>query len=139
MKLIPRFNLFDDELQDSFWGKNPLSTANCLMKTDIHLKDGNYMLNMELPGYKKEEVKLELKDGYLNVEASRNTNKDKKDENGNIIHQERYFGTCSRRFYVGESVKQEDIKAHFDNGELIVEFPAEVIEKSRQNHIIPIE
>lgn len=134
MKLIPRFNLFEDDLQDGFWGKN-----NVLMKTDIHLKDGNYRLNMELPGYKKEEVKLELKEGYLNVEASRNMSKDKKDEEGNVIHQERYFGTCSRRFYVGDSVKQEDVKAHFENGELIVEFPAEVIEKSKQKHIIPIE
>lgn len=139
MKLIPRFNLFEDEFTDSFGTKNPLSTSHQLMKTDIRLKDGNYTLNMELPGYKKEDIKLELKDGTLRIEASRTSSNETKDENGKFIHQERYFGTCSRKFYVGESIKQEDIKARFENGELTVEFPAETEDKSKQKHFIPID
>ena len=92
------------------------------MKTDITEKDGNYTLDMELPGCKKEDIHLELNDGYLNVSASHNTSKDEKDDKGNVIRQERYSGTFSRSFYVGENVKEEDIKASYENGELKITF-----------------
>lgn len=118
MKLFPRvYDLFDD----GFVGFND----NTLMKTDITEKEGQYLLDMELPGYKKEDIQLELKNGYLNVNASRNTSNEEKDAQGNVIRQERYCGSCSRSFYVGENIKQDDIKASFENGELKISLPKE--------------
>lgn len=118
MKLFPRvYDLFDD----GFVGFND----NTLMKTDITEKEGQYLLDMELPGYKKEDIQLELKNGYLNVNASRNTSNEEKDTQGNVIRQERYCGSCSRSFYVGENIKQDDIKASFENGELKISLPKE--------------
>ena len=90
--------------------------ANNLMKTDIkEMKDG-YELEIDLPGFKKDEVTAELKDGYLTVSAETNTKKDEKAEDGKYIRRERYSGSCSRSFYVGEDVQQEDIKAEFKHG-----------------------
>ena len=86
------------------------------MKTDVREVDGNYLLDMELPGYKKEDIHLELKDGYLNITAARNSSNEEKDDVGNIIRQERYSGSCTRNFYVGDSIREEDIRASFDNG-----------------------
>ena len=95
----------------------------------------SYMLDMELPGCKKEDIHLELNDGYLNVSASHNTSKDEKDDKGNVIRQERYSGTFSRSFYVGENVREEDIKASYDNGELKITFPKAQEEASgKENH-----
>ena len=82
-------------------------------------------LEIDLSGFKKEEVKAELKDGYLTVTAQQNTNKDEKDKEGNYIRKERYSGSCQRSFYVGEGVKQEDLKAAFNNGILTVAVPKE--------------
>lgn len=93
---------------------------------------------MELPGCKKEDIHLELNDGYLNVSASHNTSKDEKDDKGNVIRQERYSGTFSRSFYVGENVKEEDIKASYENGELKITFPKEQ-EKLPEKNTIMIE
>ena len=115
MKFFPRTNdLFDTVFDDMF--TSPIFNArnDMVMKTDITEKDGNYMLDMELPGCRKEDIHLELNDGYLNVSASRNTNKEEKDDKGNLIRQERYSGSFSRSFYVGENVKEEDIKASYD-------------------------
>lgn len=82
---------------------------------------------------------MELKDGYLNVTASRNTNKEDKDKEGRIIRQERVSGSYSRSFYVGNDVRTEDVKASFDNGELIVTVPKEAPKKIEENKFIPIE
>lgn len=139
MKLLPGLNLFDDVFNDNFWEPSMMKRTSNLMKTDVHLKDGNYNLNMELPGYKKEDIQLELKDGYLNISASRNESSDEKDDKGNIIRQERYHGSCSRSFYVGDAVSQEDIKARFENGELLISFPAEIAEKTKPNQYISID
>ena len=87
---------------------------------------------------KKEDIHLELNDGYLNVSASHNTSKDEKDDKGNVIRQERYSGTFSRSFYVGENVKEEDIKASYENGELKITFPKEQ-EKLPEKKTIMIE
>ena len=86
---------------------------------------GTIPLDMELPGCKKEDIHLELKDGYLNVSAARNANKDEKDAKGNLVRQERYSGTFSRSFYVGDKLSEEDIKAGYENGELKITFPKE--------------
>ena len=125
MKFYPgykAFDLFDDLFNDNYASKAP---AN-LLKTDITEKNGYYELNMEVPGIHKEDIQLELKDGYLKVTATRNSNSEEKDDQGRIVRQERFSGSCSRSFYVGNNVKQSDIKASFDNGCHIKELTEEV-------------
>ena len=129
---------FDDMFDDMFTSPFFANRNDMAMKTDITEKDGNYTLDMELPGCKKEDIHLELNDGYLNVSASHNTSKDEKDDKGNVIRQERYSGTFSRSFYVGENVKEEDIKASYENGELKITFPKEQ-EKLPEKKTIMIE
>lgn len=134
MRYYPVFdNLFDD-----FFTTDSQGTSS-VMKTDIVEKDGNYELSIEMPGVKKEDIQMELKDGYLNVTASHNTNKEDKDKEGRIIRQERVSGSYSRSFYVGDDVRTEDVKASFDNGELIVTVPKEAPKKIEENKFIPIE
>ena len=101
-----------------------------LMKTDIKDVDGSYELSMDLPGFHKEDVKIQLKEGYLTIQASRTENKDEKDNNGKYVHRERYTGQCSRSFYVGKELEHEDIHAKYDNGVLIVTFPKEAKKKA---------
>ena len=139
MKFFPRTtSLFDDMFDDKFTSPFFANRSDMVMKTDITEKDGSYMLDMELPGCKKEDIHLELNDGYLNVSASHNTSKDEKDDKGNVIRQERYSGTFSRSFYVGENVREEDIKASYDNGELKITFP-KAQEKLPEKKTIMIE
>lgn len=134
MRYYPVFdNLFDD-----FFTTDSQGTSS-VMKTDIVEKDGNYELSIEMPGVKKEDIQMELKDGYLNVTASHNINKEDKDKEGRIIRQERVSGSYSRSFYVGNDVRTEDVKASFDNGELIVTVPKEAPKKIEENKFIPIE
>ena len=134
MRYYPVFdNLFDD-----FFTTGSQGTSS-VMKTDIVEKDGNYELSIEMPGVKKEDIQMELKDGYLNVTASHNTNKEDKDKEGRIIRQERVSGSYSRSFYVGNDVRTEDIKTSFDSGELIVTVPKEASKKIKENRFIPIE
>ena len=119
-------NLFDDFFDDFSWPVFNVSTrptASNLMKTDVKETEKGYELDIDLPGYKKEDVQAELKDGYLVITAKADTNKDQKDKDGKYIRRERYSGTCSRRFYVGEAMEQSDIKAKFDNGILKIEVP----------------
>ena len=93
------------------------------MITDVKEYDDKYQLDMELPGFTKEDVKVELSNGYLIVSAERNENNDEKDAEGKFIRKERYYGKMSRRFYVGKDLKKEDIKAKFDNGMLMLDVP----------------
>ena len=102
-------------------------------------KDGNYLVEMELPGYAKEDIKADLKDGYLTITAHKNETKEEKDARGKCIHKERYTGTCNRRFYVGEDVTQEDIKAAFKDGVLTLQIPQEVQKQEEQPKLITIE
>lgn len=135
-------SLFND-LMDFPFDREFTGTAkreNTLMKTDVKEKDGVYELEMELPGYKKEDVTAQLKNGYLTVSASKNTSNEEKNENGSYIRRERYSGQCARSFYVGEEVKQEDIKAKFENGILILSIPKEEPKKPvEENTFIAIE
>lgn len=134
MRYYPVFdNLFDD-----FFTTDAQETSS-VMKTDIVEKDGNYELSIEMPGVKKEDIQMELKDGYLNVTASHNTNSEDKDKEGRIIRKERVSGSYSRSFYVGEDIHTEDVKASFNNGELIVTVPKEAPKKIEENKFIPIE
>ena len=133
-------NLFDDDwmnfpFNDEFWGKkNPLygKHAQNMMKTDIRETDGSYELDVDLPGFKKEDVKIQLKNGYLNIQATREEKKDEKDDKGKYVRRERYTGTCNRSFYVGSSIKHEDIHAKYENGILYVTFPKEETKKEAE-------
>lgn len=119
-------SIFNDNLFDDFFDFNYRTfryDTTELMKTDIKETDNGYEVTMNLPGVKKEDVKAELKDGYLTIQASSNTSKDEKDNDGRYIRRERYAGTCSRSFYVGDAVTQEDIKAKFENGTLTLDIP----------------
>ncbi|MCC3870102.1 Hsp20/alpha crystallin family protein [Terrisporobacter mayombei] len=146
MKLVPMnnnlgFSLFDNMFDDMFRGPfftNSGSTTK-LMKTDIQEKDNNYILDMDLPGYDKSDIKAQLKDGYLTITAQKNSSKEDKDEKGNYIRRERYCGKCSRSFYVGENLKEEDIKASFKNGILELTFPKEVGKKEKEIKYITID
>lgn len=114
-------------------------TAN-VMRTDVKESDTGYELDIDLPGYKKEDVKAELKNGYLSINAATNTNNDAKDENGKYIRKERYYGSCSRSFYVGENITQEDIKAKFEDGILKISVPKKEAKPAvEENHYIAIE
>ena len=115
-------NMFDDLFDNGFFGShNPLFGKNArnLMKTDIRETDDAkaYRLAVELPGFKKDELSLDLRDGYLTISAEKGLDKDEQEkESGHYIRRERYAGACSRSFYVGEDVQQEDIKAEFKHG-----------------------
>ena len=128
--------MFDDMFRDPFFTN---SNNTKLMKTDIQEKDNNYILDMDLPGYEKEDIKAQLKDGYLTITAQKNTSNDDKDEEGNYIRRERYCGKCSRSFYVGDSIKEEDIKANFNNGILELTFPKEAEQKAEEMKYITID
>lgn len=135
--------LFGENLLDDFFGVpafSGFSTAQNAMHTDVKEDENGYEIMMNLPGFKKEDVKGELKDGYLTVSATTNSSNDRKDSDGRYIRRERYTGSCSRSFYVGDEVTQEDIKAKFDNGVLTLYVPKKeqkpVVEKK---HYIAIE
>ena len=142
MTLVPRNNnlgvsLFDNMFDDFF--KDPFFTRNNavkVMKTDIQEKDNNYVLDMDLPGYEKEDIKIELHDGYLTVSAEKN--EEKEDKHAKYLKRERFTGMCSRSYYVGDNLKEEDIKANFKNGILTIEFPKEVEKKVEEKKYIPI-
>ena len=119
-------SIFNDNLFDDFFNFNyPTFRYDTteLMKTDIKDTENGYEITMSLPGVKKEDVKAELKDGYLTIQATSGTNNDTKDENSKYIRRERYYGTCSRSFYVGDEVTQEEIKAKFEDGTLKLTVP----------------
>ena len=123
-------NLFDDFFDDSFGMMNARSPlygkhARNLMKTDIRETDTNYELAIDLPGFKKDEIHIELKNGYLTISAAKGLDKDEEDKKGKYIRQERYAGACSRSFYVGKGVEPEEIGAKFENGILEISVPKE--------------
>lgn len=141
-------SLFDDDwfefpFESEFFGKrNPLygKHAKNMMKTDIRETDGSYEVDIDLPGFRREEINAQLKDGYLTVSAAKSLDKDEKDEeSGRYIRRERYMGSMSRSFYVGNAMKQEDIKARYDNGILKLYLPKEQPQAVEQKHYIAIE
>ena len=140
MKLVPRksgygLDLFDDLF--NFPAFKPLNTRD-IMKTDIKEFEDNYSLTMDLPGYAKEDIKIEMEKGYLSITAEKEEETEEKDKEGNIIHQERYCGKCSRSFYVGENVSEEEIKAAYQSGTLTLTIP-KVTKKAEPKKLINIE
>ncbi len=123
MMMIPRRkNEFD--LWEDMFGIDPFFSdeGSKVMKTDIKEKKDKYMIAIDLPGYEKEDIKVSIENGYLNIHAKTNSEKEDKEE-GKFVRKERYFGECSRSFYIGENVTEEEIKASFKNGTLKLEIP----------------
>lgn len=132
MRYYPSFSDVFDDLFDS-GVSSPSKVTNMLC--DIRETENTYEMNIALPGYKKEDIALELKDGYLKVSAASNKEKEEKDKAGRVVRRERYSGNCSRSFYVGEGFTEEDIKAKFDNGELMISVPKEAPKRVEKKSI----
>ena len=140
-------NLFDDDWMDfpfdrDFWGKkNPLygKNANRVMKTDIREHDAGYELDVDLPGFKKDEINVELENSYLTISAAKGLDKDEQDKKGKYIRRERYAGAMQRSFFVGDDVTQEDIKAKFKDGILRLSIPKKDAQAVETKKTIAIE
>lgn len=135
-------NLFDDWMDFSFpdidktlYGKH----AKNMMKTDVKETDQGYEVAIDLPGFKKDEIKLELNDGYLTISAEKGLDKDEKDKENRYIRRERYAGSMSRSFYVGESLTEQDIHAKYENGILTLDVPKEDKRAVPEKRYIAIE
>ena len=146
--LLPR--IFNDNFTDDIFNDfldlpvtfkqvwNPSAAAN-MMQTDVKESDKGFELDISLPGFKKEDIKAELKEGYLTINAEHVQEKDEKEE-GKYIRKERYTGHCSRSFYVGEEIGENDIKAKFENGVLTLNIPKKEPEKKvEEKKMIAIE
>ena len=147
--LTPRIfteSLFDDLFDDypfrslenvdrKLYGKH----AGREMLTDVKEHENNYEVEIELPGFKKEEITIELNEGYLTITASKGLDEDDKNKQGKIVRQERYAGVMQRSYYVGEQLTTEDIKAKYEDGVLKLEIPKKEEKKLPEKHTIMIE
>ena len=142
--LLP--SIFGNDFFDDFERNFPLRTSfgrddsnlGGLMRADVKENDDGYEVHLDLPGFKKEDVKAQLKEGYLTVTATRQSSVDDS-KNEKYIRRERYMGSVSRSFYVGENLTEEDIKAKFDNGTLILSLPKVPQKKVEEDRYITIE
>lgn len=118
-------NSFMSDPFDAFFGTptRHASVAPTMMRTDIKVTDTAYELDIDLPGFAKEDVSVDLKDGYLTISAKTSKETEDKDEKGTYVRKERFSGTCNRSFYVGEDIDEDAIKAKFDNGVLTIDVP----------------
>ena len=133
------FPFIDDRAEKSAERKLYGHHAANLMKTDIKEFDDKYEVEIDLPGFKKDELHLELNDGYLTISAEKGLDKDEKDKNDKYIRRERYAGSMSRSFYVGENMKEEDIHAKYENGILTLDVPKEQKKAVPEKRYIAIE
>ncbi|MBQ1476634.1 MAG: Hsp20/alpha crystallin family protein [Erysipelotrichaceae bacterium] len=138
-------NLFDDSwmldlskdlnhVDQQLYGRK----AGREMLTDVHEMNDHYEMEVNLPGFKKEEINIEVNEGYLTISAAKGVDKDQKDEKGHILHQERYAGSISRSFYIGEEVSPEEVHAKFEDGVLHLNIPKKE-EKTPERNTIMIE
>lgn len=142
-------NLFDedwmtpfDQFEKAFFGnRNPLYGKNAknMMKTDVREHEGGYEVDVDLPGFKKDEIQVELENGYLTISASKGLDKDEQDKKGKYIRQERYAGAMQRSFYVGDGVSQEDVKAKYEDGILRLSIPKKSAPEAETKKTIAIE
>ncbi len=138
--------LFDDMFNDAFtlvpaFARNSQvfgANAKNLMKTDVRELEKTYELDIDLPGFKKEDVKIELDKGYLTISATQSSDDGEKDKKGQYIRRERATGECSRSFYIGENVEPKDVTAKFENGILQVSFPKAPEPKQPESKLISI-
>ncbi len=122
-----------DNMERKLYGHH----ADRLMKTDVKEEDNQYEVSIDLPGFSKEDINLELNEGYLTISASKNMNNDKNDKKGRLIRQERYSGSMQRSFYVGDQITEEDIKASFKHGVLSLTIPKKEQQKlPEKKHIM---
>ena len=135
-------NVFDDWMDFSFpdidkklYGKH----AKNVMKTDIREMDDSYEVVIDLPGFKKDEIEVQLENGYLTISAAKGLDKDETDKQGKYLRKERYAGSMSRSFYVGEDITEEDIHGKFENGILKLDIPKVEAKKVEQKKHIAIE
>ena len=138
-------DLFNDDFMNGFkfpdvdkvlYGKH----ASNVMKTDVRETESGYEVDIDLPGFKKDEISASLENGYLTISASKGLDKDEEKKDGKYIRKERYSGSCSRSFYVGDAVTQDDVKAKFENGVLTLEVPKkEEAPKVEEKKYISIE
>ena len=142
--LVP--SIFGESLLDDFFDYPEksfsfrTSNANGLMKTDIKENENAFEVSIALPGVKKDDIEIELKDEYLTITATSNMKKDEDDKKSNYIRRERYYGSCSRSFYVGDAVTENDIKASYEDGILTLDIPK--VEKKPEPEVkklIPIK
>ena len=139
-------DLFDEMMdfpfEDDFFGKrNPLygKKAKNMMKTDVKEHETGYEVDIDLPGFKKDELNLDLTAGYLTISASKGLDKDEEDKKGKYIRKERYAGSMSRSFYVGDGITEDDIKAKYENGILKLSIPKKEAKAVEQKKHIAIE
>ena len=129
------FRGLTEDMDRKLYGKH----AAHVMRTDLKEHDDSYELCVDLPGFKKDEIQLQLENGYLTVSAAKGLDEENKDKKGRIVHQERYAGAMSRSFYVGENLREEDVKARFENGVLSLTFPKQAEKELPQRKTIMIE
>ena len=129
------FRGFESDVDHKLYGKH----AARVMKTDLKEHDEGYELLVDLPGFKKDQIELQLQNGYLTINATKGVEEDGKDKKGRLVHQERYTGSMSRSYYVGASVREEDVKARFENGVLTLRFPKEDDKRLPERKTIMIE
>ena len=123
------------DVDKKLYGKH----AAQMMKTDVHEHEDQYEVDIDLPGFKKDEITLDLENGYLTVSAAKGLDKDEKDKKGKLIRQERYAGSMQRSFYVGEGITEEDVKAKFEDGVLKLNIPKKEAPKVPEKKTIMIE
>ena len=138
-------NLFDDFFNDfdmfpGWSGRNPLygKHARNMMKTDVRETEDTYEVDVDLPGFQKDEIRLDLKDGYLTIQAAKGLDKDQQDKKGKYIRQERYAGAMSRSFYVGD-VEPDQISAKYEHGVLQISLPKAGKKELPKSNTIAIE
>ena len=134
---MKKYGMLDDMFDTMFGG--PSFQNSSVMSTDIHKKDGDYVLDVEIPGYKKEDITISLYNGNLTISASKTESQEEKDAKGNLIHQERFNGKISRSFYVGNNVRESDVKASYNNGVLTITVPSEEKKQQEEKKYIGIE
>lgn len=140
-------NLFEElfeepfRMMSAFDARNPLygRHAKNIMKTDVRETENTYELDIDLPGFKKEDVQVQLENGTLTIAAAKSLDKNEQDEKGRYLRQERYTGQCSRSFYVGDQVKVEDLSAKFEDGILRISMPKAPQRQLPQKNLIAIE
>lgn len=139
-KRDPMFNIFNEMFRSPFIsGSSDTAGTTKLMKTDIKETDTGYTLEVDLPGFSKDNIQAELKDGYLTITAEKSENREEKNAEGKYLRRERFQGTCKRSFYVGEYLHEEDITAQFTDGVLNLSFPKEREPEPQQPKLITIQ